>query len=306
MNKKNTIQKEKKYFNNNFSNLYFSPTKVSFFSLFKFKSFYLIQNKMSLGHNSLKLQKSWHNNLSKCFLGARNKTIIFNYKFTLDYLIKALYIFTAVLKFNGNVLIVNTNPELSKLIYHMKKNTNSSSLFFSDCGWTKGSLTNWSMHYNKIKTFITFYHGFDVFLNENNIHFPNYKKMKKSYKGFIVNNKSTKKKNTYNKNVSNEKENLSFNNLSNTENYDTKSHTLKFNLKWKPDLVILISTDNTESIIKEAYSLNIPTIAFLDSNSTTSSITYPIPTNTYYYYFVWFFSTLITKLSNKYSNSQFK
>lgn len=287
MSKKNTNNKKNKNLNNNFSNFYLKK----------------IQNNLNLGHNSLKLQKAWHGSLSKCFFGARNKTIIFNSKFTLNYLIKAVYIFTLITKSKGDVLFVNTNPELSKLLYHIRRNTKSSHLIFSDCGWIKGSLTNWNQLSNKVKTFISFYYDFDAFLNENNIHFPNYKKMKKSYKGFLFqHNKLQVGNDEYSENFVNEKTSNSFSNL---QNYGKKSDTLKLNAKWKPDLLILISTEDTESIIKETSSLNIPTIAILDSNSTISNITYPIPTNTYYYSFVWFFCSLITKISNKYSNLEF-
>lgn len=283
MSKKNT---KENFLNNNFSRLY--P---------KF-----IQNNVNLGHNSLKLQQAWHGDLTKCFLGARNKTIIFNFNFTLNYLIKAIYIFTLITKSNGDVLLVNTNPELSKLMYHIRKNTKSSHLFFSDCGWVKGSLTNWNQLSNKVKTFTTFYHDFDTFLNENNIHFPNYKKMKKSYKGFLnKHDKLQNRNNEYNKDLIKTLPIDHFNSTT-TQNNVKKSGILQLNAKWKPDVIILISTENTESIIEEASSLNIPTIAILDSNSIISNITYPIPTNTYYYSFIWFFSTLITKLSNKYFN----
>lgn len=279
---KNNVIKKKKQLTVNFSNLYTD----------------FIKNNMSLGHNSLKLQKSWHSNLSKFFIGTRNKTIILNYKFTLNCLIKALYVFTAIIKCNGNVLIVNTNPELSKLMYHIKKNTHCFHLFFSDCGWTKGTLTNWKQVFSKIKTFITFYRNFDIFLSENNIYFPNYRKMKKNYKGFLNKNTNLQNSNTeYNMNFFPEKKKLLLNGLLSEKNHAESSHVLNFN--WKPDIIILMSTANAESIINEASSTNIPIIAFLDSNSNTRNITYPIPTNTYYYFFVWFFFNFLTKLNNK-------
>jgi len=239
----------------------------------------------NLGHNSLKLQKSWHNYLSNCFIGTRNKTIVFNFQFTLKYLIKALYVFTSIIKCNGDVLIVNTNPELSKLSYHVKKNINSSNIFFSDCGWTKGTLTNWGEVFNKVKTFMEFHHDFDDFLTENNIHFPNYKKMKRNYKGFI----NTKK---YKKIDSRHSHTI----VSPLKN-DFKLHS-----QWKPDLLVLMNIENSECIIKEAYKLNIPVIAFVDSSSDISNITYPIPTNIYCYSFVWLFFTHVTKITKKYSN----
>lgn len=228
----------------------------------------------SFGHSSIKLQKSWNNDLHELFLGTRNKTIIFNFEYTFKHLIKALSVFIPVIKSKGSVFIVNTNPELSKLVYHVKKNAHSPYLFYSDCGWTNGTLTNWAKVSNKVQTFLSFYHDFDYFLVSNNIHFPKYKKMKKNYKGFA--------------DLEAQKDSKSL--FSNS----------KLNTQWKPDVIILLSTLNTQSIIKEAYKLNIPIIALVDSNSNISKITYPIPTNTYSYSFVCFFCTLITKLINKY------
>lgn len=272
--------------------------KINFFNLYT----NFMKPNISLGHNSLKLQQSWHNKLNNLFLGTRNKTIILNYKFTLNCLIKALYIFATIIKSNGNVLIVNTNPELSKLIYHVKQNTECKYLFFSDCGWTKGNLTNLRQVYGKIKTFASFYHNFDNFLNENNIHFPNYKKMKNSYKGFLnksIDLKDLNQKTYDNTNLFLLKKKILFGNLPAAKNHMKPPYFLNFSFEWKPDVVVLMSTNNAESIIEEACSINIPIIGFLDSNSKTHNITYPIPINTYYYYFVWLFFNFFTKINNK-------
>lgn len=249
----------------------------------------------SFGHSSIKLQKSWNNDLHELFLGTRNKTIIFNFEYTFKHLIKAVSVFIAVIKSKGSVFIVNTNPELSKLVYHVKKNAHSPYLFYSDCGWTNGTLTNWAKVSNKVQTFLSFYHDFDYFLMSNNIHFPKYKKMKKNYKGFtpcfsglpfaLQSKKSNGK--------------LVSADLETQKDFKSLFPNSKPNTQWKPDVIILLSTLNTQSIIKEAYKLNIPIIALVDSNSNVSKITYPIPTNTYSYSFVCFFCTLITKLINK-------
>ena len=224
-------------------------------------------NKLNLGHTNLKLKKSWHNHLNNFFLGNRNNTIIFDYKFTYIYIAKALHIFTCIFKSKGNILIINTNPELSKVVYHMKKNIKSKNIFFSDCGFTKGTLTNSQKVFNKIKTFINFYNDYNRFLKANSINFPSYKKMKKNYKGFI-----------------------------------SDSNKLNSN-KWKPDLLLFMSNNNT-SIVKEAALLNIPTIAFIDSNRIPTNITYCIPGNTDSHLLIWFFFTLITKIICKTTGSK--
>lgn len=226
----------------------------------------LNNNRITLGHNTLKLKASWHNNLNKYYLGSRNNTMVFKNEFTCIYLIKALQVFASILQLNGNILIINTNPELSKLIFHVKKNIKNTQISFSDCGWTKGTLTNWNKVFNKVKTFIDFHQDYNIFLNENNIHFPNYKKMKKNYKGF----------------------------------------SRKLHVKWKPDLLIFTNSNNIESILKEASILKIPTIAFIDSNSNIYDVTYPIPGNSYFYPITRLFFTLISKIANKITHKSSK
>ncbi len=243
--------------------------------IIQFYTFMNNNDKLNLGHTNLKLKKSWHNYLNNFYLGKRNNTIIFDYKCTSIYMAKALHVFTSVFKAKGNILIINTNPELSKLVYILRKSINASAqnIVFSDCGWTKGTLTNWDKVFNKVQTFVNFYYDYNTFLNANNIYFPSYKKMKKNYKGFILTNKHS----------------------------HTKENTISLNIKiinanWKPDLLLFMSNNNAESIFKEAALLNIPTIAFIDSNSNSTDITYPIPGNAGSYPLIWFFFTLITKV----------
>lgn len=258
----------------------------------------IANSKINLGHNNLKLKKSWHINLSKYYLGDRNNTVIFDYKFTYTYLIKALCVLAAIVRSQGNVLIINTNPELSKLMYHVKKNVKNENIFFSDCGWTKGTLTNWNKVFNKVKTFVDFYYDYNTFLNENNIHFPSYKKMKKNYKGFISDVAS--RKNTKTAIAKNDRNSRRISSLPPIlAAWPAKMNNTKLNLNWKPDLLIFTSINNSEAIFKEASALNIPTIAFIDSNSNIYDVIYPIPANINFYPLVWFFLTLATKIVNR-------
>lgn len=219
-----------------------------------------------LGHKSLKVKSAWHSSISTFLLGSRNNSAILKNKFTLTCFLKAFYILTLIVRSGGHILIINTNPEFSKLLQHIKKNTKSSKIFYSDCHWVGGTLTNWTQISKCISTFSNFYYRFDNFLLKNNIHFPRYKKMKKSFKGFLI----------------------------------KKSH-FKLESDWKPDLVFLLSSNNTEGIIKEASSLQIPIIALIDSNTSISNITYPIPTNNNSFLFAWFCLDWITRITNKYS-----
>jgi ribosomal protein S2 len=233
-------------------------------------------DKTNLHDNNSYIKKLSSKNLNKYYLRNRNNSVIFTRKFLFNYFTMALHIFMHVLKMKGNILIINTNPELSKLAYHIKKNIYNqnfkllkNNIFFSDCGWTNGTLTNSNKVFNKIKTFRNFYMNYNTFLLENNIIFPAYTKLKKNYKGFIPN-------------------------YSNND----KITSLHIKNDFKPDLIVFLSITNCKPIIKEANSLNIPIIGFVDNNSFIDDIQYPIFGNTRFYLLIWFFFTLITKITN--------
>ena len=248
-----------------------------------------------IGHKSLKVKSGWHAFLSRFILGSQNNTSILNIKYTLTSFLKAIYVLTLILKSKGHILIVNTNPEYSKLLHHTKKNTKSSKIFYSDCHWVGGTLTNWVQISQSVITFKNFYKKFDDFLVKNNINFPRYKKMKKSFQGFI----NLEKNIVSDKKVAAASKKTSFLKPSSTEKtvlnlakakfpFKKKNYTEFIELNWKPDLIFLLDSNSAESIIKEACNLQIPIIALTDSNTNISNITYPIPTNTNSFFFAWF------------------
>jgi len=268
-----------------------------------------------LGHKSLKVKSAWHCSVSTFLLGSRNNSGILNSKFTLTCFLKAFYVLTLIVKSGGQILIINNNPEFSKLLQHIKKNTKSSKIFYSDCHWVGGTLTNWAQIYQSIITFTNFYHKFDDFLLKNNIHFPRYKKMKKSFKGFVIKKKTNLKffsVKLTNTTKTHQKTNKLINKQSNTSYKEKSNLTLKLHntenallkFDWKPDLVFILDCNNTEAIIREASSLQIPIIALIDSNTNISNITYPIPANNNSFYFAWFCLDWITRITNKYCLQQ--
>lgn len=276
-----------------------------------------------LGHKSLKGKSPWHSSISTFLLGSRNNSGILKSQFTLTCFLKAFYILTLIVKSGGHILIINTNPEFSKLLQHIKKNTKSSKIFYSDCHWVGGTLTNWAQIYQCISTFINFYHRFDDFLLKNNIHFPRYKKMKKSFKGFVIKKKTSLKPSnldtTFKDDTLNFAEKAPFNipqqktNKVNHGQFNIQ-YTKKTNFvlngnfflqpDWKPDLLFILGSNGTEGIIREASSLQIPIIALIDSNTNISNITYPIPTNNNSFIFAWFCLDWITRITNKYCSRQ--
>ena len=109
--------------------------------------------------------------------------------------------------------------------------------------WVGGCLTNWKEISKSIATLLYFSKRFGAFINQNNIHFPRFKKMKNSFQGFI--------------NI--EKEQLL--------------------LKERPQLLFLFNTYESQQILQEAIGLQIPVVALTDSSTDLSQITHPIPIN---------------------------
>ncbi len=199
--------------------------------------------------------------------GIRKKNCIFNEKYISEGFLKGLYFLSLIKKKKGHILIVNTNPEFSKLIknflnYTDKQNSNKSTdhLFsFCDSKWVGGTLTNWKQIQRSIIVFSKFSEKYGKFIERNNIHFPKYKKMKKSFQGL------QKKKNGF------------------------------LSIK-KPDTLFIINPNENLHVIAEANNLSIPVIALIDSNSNIKGIDYPIPGNNNSINFIFFCFSWIARI----------
>jgi ribosomal protein S2 len=124
--------------------------------------------------------------------------------------------------------------------------------------WVGGCLTNWKEISKSVATLLYFSKRFGAFINQNNIHFPRFKKIKNSFQGFI----------------NREKEQLL--------------------LKERPQLLFLFNAYESQQILHEAIRLQIPVVALTDSSTDLSQITYPIPINSNSADLVyWCFSQLI-------------
>ena len=177
----------------------------------------------------------------------------------------------------GHLLIVNTNPEFSRLCKnlsvltrHFKNenfglNTNPSSLSYVHYKWVGGTLTNWKQVSKSVLTYAKFAERCEKFLSSNNIEFPRYKKIKECFHGLITKKQSQ----VY----------LAFNE--------------------KPDLVFLMNPNENRHIIAEANKMFIPVIALVESNTCLKGISYPIPANAYSAFFIYYCLKKILKMSSK-------
>lgn len=238
---------------------------------------------INLGYKSLYLSKTrfWHPLMSDYLLGIRNSVSIINTQQTKKSILKAFYMVALILKKKGHILIINTNPEFSKvcnnlsiLTLHNKTNfiyKNSykynklKSPYISYCSykWIGGTLTNWKQISKSVLTFAKFSERCESFLIHNNIEFPKYKKIKECFEGLLTNHNG--------------------------------QIFLTFNEK--PDLIFLMNPNENRHVIKEASHLHIPIIALTEANSDLNGITYPIPVNNYSINLIYYCLKKIVKIA---------
>lgn len=241
-----------------------------------------------LGHKSIRLSKSnfWHPLMANYFLGIKDGIGVFNTQQTRKCILRAFFLIALILKKKGHILIVNTNPEFFRICKnfifcttrlqenslsktkkenHQFRNLVTSSknystkLSYSSYKWVGGTLTNWKQVSKSILTFAKFSERCEKFLIQNNIDFPRYNKIKKSFQGLV-----------------------------------TSKGFLAFHEK--PDLVFIMNPNENKNIIAEANRLDIPVIAFVESNTNLNGISYPIPTNNYSINFVYYSMKKLVKI----------
>jgi small subunit ribosomal protein S2 len=222
---------------------------------------------MSIGHKSIPLSKTpnWHPLMSHYLLGIRHGTVVLNTQLTRKCLLRAFYLIALVIKEKGHILIVNTNPGLSKMCRNLNLLLFQKNSFVSFCSykWIGGTLTNWKQISRSVLTFAKFHERCQGFLTKSNIDFPRYKKIKTAFQGLL----KKRKNKTF----------LAF--------YE------------KPEIVFLLNPNENRNIIVEANKLHIPIIAFTESNTDLSGINYPIPINTYSINFIYYCLKKINMIS---------
>lgn len=223
-----------------------------------------------IGHQSIHLTKKkyWHPLLAESFQGIRNQTTLLEPKIAQKLTTRAFYLITLVIRSGGHLLVVNTNPDYSPLVRNLRTLAEDSSwhfgpspLSFSAFKWVGGTLTNWKQVSKSVLTFAKFSQKCRGFLKKNALEFPRYKKVDTWFQGFFT-------------------------------HYQGKSH-LAFSEK--PDILFIFNPNENSHLIREAEKFHIPIVAFVESNTSCKSISYPIPLNSYsmemvYYYLKKLFS----------------
>jgi ribosomal protein S2 len=230
-------------------------------------------------------------------------TQIINPELSLLYLYRAIMFLKSLIhlqKIPLCVLFLNANPEFDPLIKLASKGQH---VVYSK--WVGGTLTNWRQISRSIRTFQAFEWKWKSMLKQKSFLFSQLEKMKKRYGGF---------ENPFKKEASQKYDGFSnrlFMNLvfgkvklwQSSFRNKLKTVGLKKNLnfKWqnekkpkieiplrKPQVLIVLDTYAHRAAIEEAIKRNIPIIGFVNTDTETKGISYPIPGNNQNYFFVHF------------------
>lgn len=225
------------------------------------------------GHKPLR--NSWkrlsYPEMSGAFLGKRKDVQIIDPVKTLQATNQGLYFAALVLKNKGRILVADTREEFSPVNYSFISKTMGASVPFSASGkrWIAGTLTNWKTISPRISEYGHISTTFQGNVEKLKVHSPRFVKMKNAFPGLIGVNDL----------------NIDF----------YKRPILKF--QKRPDLIIVCQPEENHTLIREAYRLKIPVLAFVDSNSSLDYITYPIPVNTENHNWIYYCLNLLVRLA---------
>jgi len=237
----------------------------------------MMKSKTHLGHTSFQHAwgRLWFPELASSFLGLRHGMPVINPQETLKATVKALYFAALVLRNKGRLLLVDTRHEFSPFSHIAMKTPEvlNNSIAVSGKRWIGGTLTNWSSLAPHVSQFGHAISTFQPAVLKFKISMPRFKKMKEAFPGFLVVNKDS-----------------------------NEPIALKF--RERPDLLIICQPNENQMLLREAFSLQIPVLAFVDSNTCLDYITYPIPVNTENHDWMYYCLDLLSRIANCFSSSK--
>ena len=242
----------------------------------------MIQCGAHWGHKSLPntWQRLWYPEMSSNFLGNRLKLLLFNPTLTLKHTVKGLYFAALILRNHGRVLLADIREEFSPFTQIATRCSEKlpSSVSATGTRWIGGMLSNWETlsprvsQYGHIKT------RFENHIKNLRTQSPRFKKMQNAFPGFLA--------------------------VQNIEEFRqiTQQSCLKF--RNRPDLLIVCQPEENKILMREAFRLKIPVLAFVDSNSSLKYITYPIPVNTSNHEWIYYCLDLLLRLTRSMEKSR--
>lgn len=234
----------------------------------------MMRSKTHLGHRSFQHSwgRLWYPELASSFLGFRHGMPVINPQETLGATVRALYFAVLVLRNRGRLLLVDTRQEFSPLSHMAMRMPEvlPQALAVSGRRWIGGTLTNWSSLAPHVSQFGHAISTLQPAVARFKLSTPRFKKMREAFPGFFLGAR-----------------------------HGGDSLALKF--RERPDLLIICQPKENQLLLREAFSLQIPVIAFVDSNTCLDYITYPIPVNTENHEWIYHCIDLLSRIANCFS-----
>ena len=184
--------------------------------------------------------RRWNPKMKEYIFGVRNNIHIFDLRITLDLLNNALVKIHETVSKSGKILFVGTKKQCSDIVKDLALINDN---YYVNKRWLGGTLTNWKTISNSIKRL----EDIELFLKDNEI------------------SKNLSKKELLD--ISREKQKLELN-IGGIRN-----------LNGKPDLLVIFDVVKDKIAVREAFKLNIPIVAIVDTNADPENIDYVIPGN---------------------------
>jgi small subunit ribosomal protein S2 len=243
----------------------------------------MIQMKTQLGHKPLNFfgNRLWYPEMAQSFLGIRDGVTIIDPEVTLKATAEGLYFASLILRNQGRLLLVDSRHEFSPFSQLAAKYADKlePSIAIAGNRWIGGTLTNWSSISTHVSQFGFITSMFKPFVNSFRVTSPRYKKMKDAFPGFLT--------------------------VSSANQLQHMSGSTKPQLKFRqrPDLLIVCRPQENFLLLREAFRLQIPVLAFVDSNTSLDYITFPIPVNTENHEWMYYSLNLLSRLAQKFHKS---
>jgi small subunit ribosomal protein S2 len=237
----------------------------------------MLQMKTHVGHKPLRKygNRLWYPEMTKAFLGIRDGVTVINPEVTLKSTVEGLYFAALILRNKGRLLLVDSRHDFSPFSHIAMKSPDVLSKAMSVAGsrWIGGTLTNWSTISPHVSQFGYITSMFRTLVNQFRVTSPRYKKMKESFPGF-----------------------LKVSGIGHLQHLQGENKAyLKF--RQRPDLLIVCQPNENSLLLREAFRLQIPVLAFVDSNTSLDYITHPIFVNTDNHEWMYYALDLLARLT---------
>ena len=193
---------------------------------------------LSMGHSrsGITKQRGWHPSMSPYLLGERDGGVWIPHVCRQRSLLRAAGVLQDICKAGGYPWLVNTSPQLAPLVATLGMYIGDA-MGYSAYGWTPGTLTNWHSVSRSIVSYGIFREACGDLIQREQLEFPRYTRIHKMYQGLV---------------------------------------TTKGTPKPRPDILLVLNPNAMPRVLKEAHRMHIPTIGFVDTDTSCSFITYPI------------------------------